>query len=154
MPDELYEKMRQAKNFQSALQMMRQLEFSLFDMRLHMEFDPKEENQIQRILDDVRSQVCVVPVPDFNRFQHGFSHIFAGGYAAGYYSYKWAEVMAADAFSLFEEKGLFDAQTARHFLTYILEPGGSAEPMELFKAFRGREPRVNALLKSAGIVEE
>ena len=101
----------------------------------------------------MRKEVCVIPVPEFNRFQHGFSHIFAGGYAAGYYSYKWAEVMAADAFSLFEEKGIFDSNTAHNFLTYILEPGGSAEPMELFKAFRGREPQVDALLRSSGIVE-
>ena len=153
LPDELYQKMRKAKNFQSALRMMRQLEFSLFDMRLHMEFDPQQKDQIQRILDDVRSHVCVIPAPEFNRFQHSFSHIFAGGYAAGYYSYKWAEVMASDAFSLFEEKGIFDEKTAKNFLSTILEPGGSEEPDKLFKAFRGRAPDVDALLKQSGIEE-
>lgn len=152
LPDELVEKMYNAKNFQSAMLMMRQLEFALFDMRLHMEFDPYQENQIQTILQKVREQVCVVPVPEFNRFQHSFAHIFAGGYAAGYYSYKWAEVMASDAFSLFEEQGIFDRNTAQHFLTYILEPGGSEDPAKLFKAFRGREPNVDALLKHSGIV--
>lgn len=152
LPDEVVEKMYNAKNFQSAMLMMRQLEFALFDMRLHMEFDPYQENQIQTVLQKVREQVCVVPVPEFNRFQHSFAHIFAGGYAAGYYSYKWAEVMASDAFSLFEEQGIFDRNTAQHFLTYILEPGGSEDPAKLFKAFRGREPNVDALLKHSGIV--
>ena len=151
LPEALFQKMHQAKNFQSALKMMRQLEFALFDMRLHQEFDPQQSGQIQHILDAVRTMVCVVPVPDFNRFQHGFSHIFAGGYAAGYYSYKWAEVMASDAFSLFQEKGVFDPETAQHFLMFLLEPGGSEDPAELFKAFRGREPRVEALLIQAGI---
>lgn len=152
LSDELFQRLYKAKNFHAAMQMMRQLEFALFDMRLHMEFDPKEKNQIQRILDEVRKEVCVIPVPDFNRFQHSFSHVFAGGYAAGYYSYKWAEVMAADAFSLFEEKGLFDPSSAQKFLTCILEPGGSEDPMDLFKTFRGREPKVEALLKQRGIL--
>ncbi|WP_423063285.1 oligopeptidase A [Candidiatus Paracoxiella cheracis] len=151
LPDELYQKMRKAQNFQAAILMMRQLQFALFDMRLHLEFDSRQEKQMQSILDEVRAQLQVIPVPAYNRFQHSFSHIFAGGYAAGYYSYKWAEVMASDAFSLFEEKGIFDQQTAQYFLTYILEPGGSEEPAKLFKAFRGREPKVDALLKHCGI---
>ncbi len=151
LPDELIEKMHRAKNFQSAMQMMRQLEFALFDFRLHMEFDPNKEDQIQHILNEVRLQVSVVPTPDFNRFQHGFSHIFAGGYAAGYYSYKWAEVMAADAFSLFAERGIFDQATSQKFLQTFLESGGAVEPMDLFIEFRGREPSVDALLKQSGI---
>lgn len=153
LPDELFTKLNNAKNFQSAMQMVRQLEFSLFDFRLHLEFDPKEKNQVQKILDEVRKQVSVVPIPKFNRFQHGFSHIFAGGYAAGYYSYKWAEVMASDAFSLFLEKGIFDAESARKFLIYILQPGGSEDPAILFARYRGREPQVDALLVQSGIKE-
>src|SRR5690606_37834753 len=129
----------------------RQLEFSIFDMRLHMSFDPQQKNQIQQLLDEVRAAVSVVPVVNYNRFQNGFSHIFAGGYAAGYYSYKWAEVMAADAFSLFEEKGIFDQTTAQKFLNTILESGGAEDPAVLFKKFRGREPRIEPLLKDAGI---
>jgi oligopeptidase A len=151
LPDDLFQRMLKAKNFQSGMQMMRQLEFAIFDMRLHTEFDPQQKNQIQQILDEVRAKVSVVPVVSYNRFQNSFSHIFAGGYAAGYYSYKWAEVMAADAFSLFEEKGMFDRVTARKFLHTILESGGSQDPMILFKTFRGREPRVDALLKQNGI---
>lgn len=152
MPDELFQRLHKTKNFHAGLQMMRQLEFGLFDMRLHMEFDSTQKNQIQQILNEVRKAVCVIPVPDFNRFQHSFSHIFAGGYAAGYYSYKWAEVMAADAFSLFEEKGIFDQDSARRFSACILESGGSEDPLNLFKAFRGREPKVEALLRQRGIV--
>ncbi len=151
LPDALFERMQEAKNYNTALQMMRQLELALFDMWIHLQYDPKQKDQIQHVLNEVRSRVAVVPVPEFNRFQHGFSHIFAGGYAAGYYSYKWAEVMAADAFSLFEEQGIFNPEAAKHFLTYILEPGGSADPADLFKAFRGRAPKVEALLKQSGI---
>lgn len=151
LPDELYQKMHRAQNFQSAMQMVRQLEFSLFDFRLHMEFDPSQENQIQAILDQVRKEVSVVRVPTFNRFQHSFAHIFAGGYAAGYYSYKWAEVMASDAFSLFKETGIFNSKTSKKFQETILEQGGSVEPMDLFIQFRGREPQIEALLKQTGI---
>ena len=152
LPDNLFQRLNKTKNFHAAMQMMRQLEFALFDMRLHLEFDPEEKNQIQRILNEVRSIICVISVPPFNRFQHSFSHIFAGGYAAGYYSYKWAEMMAADAFSVFEEKGIFDYDSAQQFLTYILEPGGSEDSMDLFKAFRGREPKIEALLRQRGIL--
>jgi oligopeptidase A len=153
LPDYLFKKMRKAKNFQSAMQMMRQIEFSLFDFLLHREFDSSIDGQVQSVLNAVREKVAVIPAAPFNRFQHGFSHIFAGGYAAGYYSYKWAEVMASDAFSLFEEKGIFDAESAQRFLTYILEPGGSEEPEDLYHKFRGRLPKVEALLKQTGIIQ-
>jgi oligopeptidase A len=151
LPDDLYRKMQAAKNFQAGMQMVRQLEFSLFDFRLHHEFDPARGARVQAILDEVRAEVAVIEAAPYNRFQHGFSHIFAGGYAAGYYSYKWAEVLSADAFSLFEERGIFDPETGRHFLRTVLEQGGTREPMELFIEFRGREPRIDALLRHSGI---
>ncbi|MGU5677381.1 oligopeptidase A [Aeromonas hydrophila] len=151
LPADLLEKMLTARNFQAAMQMLRQLEFALFDFRLHQEFDPASADQIPALLDEVRSQVAVMTPPAFNRFQHSFSHIFAGGYAAGYYSYKWAEVLSADAFSRFEEEGIFNPATGQSFLKNILEKGGSKEPMELFRAFRGREPQVDALLRHSGI---
>ncbi|WP_139706065.1 oligopeptidase A [Aeromonas hydrophila] len=151
LPADLLEKMLTARNFQAAMQMLRQLEFALFDFRLHQEFDPASTDQIPALLDEVRSQVAVMTPPAFNRFQHSFSHIFAGGYAAGYYSYKWAEVLSADAFSRFEEEGIFNPATGQSFLKNILEKGGSKEPMELFRAFRGREPQVDALLRHSGI---
>lgn len=151
LPADLLEKMLTARNFQAAMQMLRQLEFALFDFRLHQEFDPTNPDQIPTLLVEVRSQVAVMTPPAFNRFQHSFSHIFAGGYAAGYYSYKWAEVLSADAFSRFEEEGIFNPATGQSFLKNILEKGGSKEPMELFRAFRGREPQVDALLRHSGI---
>ncbi|WP_368170924.1 oligopeptidase A [Aeromonas sp. R9-2] len=151
LPADLLEKMLTARNFQAAMQMLRQLEFALFDFRLHQEFDPTNPAQLPVLLDEVRSQVAVMTPPAFNRFQHSFSHIFAGGYAAGYYSYKWAEVLSADAFSRFEEEGIFNPATGQSFLKNILEKGGSKEPMELFRAFRGREPKVDALLRHSGI---
>ena len=151
LPADLLEKMLTARNFQAAMQMLRQLEFALFDFRLHQEFDPANPEQTPALLSEVRSQVAVMTPPAFNRFQHSFSHIFAGGYAAGYYSYKWAEVLSADAFSRFEEEGIFNPATGQSFLKNILEKGGSKEPMELFRAFRGREPKVDALLRHSGI---
>lgn len=151
LPADLLEKMLTARNFQAAMQMLRQLEFALFDFRLHQEFDPANPAQLPALLDEVRSQVAVMTPPAFNRFHHSFSHIFAGGYAAGYYSYKWAEVLSADAFSRFEEEGIFNPATGQSFLKNILEKGGSKEPMELFRAFRGREPKVDALLRHSGI---
>ncbi len=147
----LYDNMIRARSFQSGMQMVRQLEFALFDFRLHLEFASNPELDIQQLLDEVRAQVAVVDAPAFNRFQHSFSHIFAGGYAAGYYSYKWAEVLSADAFSKFEEDGIFDQKTGRAFLQNILEQGGSRDPMELFIAFRGRAPSIAPLLRHAGI---
>ena len=149
LPKEKLEKMLAAKNFQGAMQMVRQIEFSLFDMRIHAEYQPGLN--IYQILDEVREQVAVIRPPSFNRFPNSFGHIFAGGYAAGYYSYKWAEVLSADAFSKFEEKGIFDRQTGLEFLEAILEQGGSREPMELFIEFRGREPQIDALLRHTGI---
>ena len=150
LPAELLEKMLAAKNFQSGMMMVRQLEFSLFDFQLHREYEAGKTD-VQTLLDRVRSQVAVLTPPAFNRFQHSFSHIFAGGYAAGYYSYKWAEVLSADAFSRFEEDGVFNTDTGRSFRENILEMGGSKEPMELFIAFRGREPSVEPLLRHCGI---
>jgi len=150
LPEALLEKMLAAKNFQSGMFMVRQLEFALFDFLLHRDYVPGETD-VQQVLNRVREQVSAVPVPAFNRFQHGFTHIFAGGYAAGYYSYKWAEVLSADAFSRFEEEGIFNPQTGADFRHCILEQGGSREPMELFVAFRGREPQVDALLRHSGI---
>jgi len=151
LPAELYEKMLAAKNFQSGLQMVRQLEYAIFDFRLHMDYDPQQGGRIYELLGEVRQQVAVIKAPSFNRFPHSFSHIFAGGYAAGYYSYKWAEVLSSDAFSMFEENGVFDRHTGMRFLSAILEQGGSREPMELFIEFRGREPQIDALLRHSGI---
>jgi len=151
LPQQLYERMQAARNFQSAMQMVRQLEFSIFDFRIHREFDPAKGGRVYEILDEVRQQVAVMKPASFNRFPHSFSHIFAGGYAAGYYSYKWAEVLSADAFSAFEEAGIFDRATGERFLTAILERGGSREPMELFIDFRGREPTIDALLRHSGL---
>ncbi len=153
LPAEMLEKLLAAKNFQSAMMTVRQLEFALFDFRLHLEFDPNLDDQVQTILNEVRNDVAVVPAPEFSRFQHGFSHIFGGGYAAGYYSYKWAEVLSADAFAKFQEEGIFNRQTGEKFLTSILEVGGSVDPMDMFVEFRGREPEIDALLKQDGILE-
>ncbi|CCG93543.1 oligopeptidase A [Marinobacter nauticus ATCC 49840] len=154
LPEDLLQKLLAAKNFQSGMAMVRQLEFSLFDFRLHAEFSEQAPTNPLDMHRTVREEIAVVQAPEFNRFPNAFSHIFAGGYAAGYYSYKWAEVLAADAFSLFEENGIFDPETGKAFLHNILEKGGSQEPMELFKAFRGREPEVDALLKQTGIADE
>ena len=151
LPQQLYERMQAARNFQSAMQMVRQLEFSIFDFRIHRDYDPAKGGRVYDILDEVRQQVAVMKPASFNRFPHSFSHIFAGGYAAGYYSYKWAEVLSADAFSAFEEAGIFDSETGKRFLTAILERGGSREPMELFIDFRGREPTIDALLRHSGL---
>jgi oligopeptidase A len=151
LPQELLDKMLAARNYQSAIQMMRQLEFSLFDMRIHHEFDATKGARISDILDEVREQTSVRIPPEYNRFQHSFGHIFAGGYAAGYYSYKWAEVLSSDAFARFEEEGIFSAATGRDFLHVILERGGSRKAADLFQEFRGREPRVEALLRHSGI---
>ena len=151
LPGELLDKLLAARNFQSAMILARQLEFSLFDFRLHREWGQTADQSVQALLDEVRAQVAVVPLPDFHRFQNSFSHIFAGGYAAGYYSYKWAEVLSADAFSRFEEEGIFNRDTGASFRRNILEAGGSQEPMELFVAFRGREPKIEPLLRHSGI---
>lgn len=157
LPRALFDKMRAAKNFQSGLQTLRQVELALFDMRLHVDGGsgiPGEHSgapRVQQVLDEVRQQVSVWLPPAFNRFQHSFSHIFAGGYAAGYYSYKWAEVLSADAYEAFEEEGVFNPAVGRRYREAILESGGSRPALESFKAFRGREPRIDALLRHQGM---
>lgn len=151
IPEEKVELLLKAKNFQSAMWLARQLEFTLFDFRIHAEFDPTKGNRIQSILDEVRAAVSVVPIAPYNQFQHGFSHIFAGGYAAGYYSYLWAEVLSSDAFVAFEENGIFDAATGRKFLHTILEVGSSRPIIDSFIAFRGQPPSIDALLRHLGI---
>jgi oligopeptidase A len=153
LPRELFDRMLAAKNFQSGLQTLRQVEFALFDMRLHAE--PGSEDRITELLDEVRNEVSVFKPPALNRFQHSFSHIFAGGYSAGYYSYKWAEVLSADAWSAFEESatdgGVLNVATGRRYRQAVLEAGGSRPAMESFKAFRGREPSIDALLRHQGM---
>lgn len=151
LPPELYDRMLAAKNFQSGMMMVRQLEFALFDLLLHARYNPDAGGQVRETLAQVRDRVAVVIPPEFNRFPNSFSHIFAGGYAAGYYSYKWAEVLSSDAFSLFEENGIFDADTGNAFLHEVLEKGGSRDAMELFVSFRGRKPSIDALLRHSGI---
>ncbi|MBA6364633.1 oligopeptidase A [Colwellia sp. BRX8-8] len=153
LPQAMLDKMLAAKNYQSAMQMLRQLEFSIFDFKMHKDYQPAQDNSgyIQQTLNQVREEYSVLKAADFNRFQHGFGHIFGGGYSAGYYSYKWAEVLSADAFSRFEEEGIFNPKVGNDFLTNILEKGGSQEPSVLFKAFRGREPEIDALLRHCGI---
>jgi oligopeptidase A len=131
------------------MQTLRQIEFSLFDMRLHAE--PGSDSAIQALLDEVRAEIAIVPAAPFNRSQHSFSHIFAGGYSAGYYSYKWAELLSADAWSAFEVEGVFNADTGQRYLHNILEVGGSRDAMDSFMAFRGREPSIDALLRHQGM---
>ncbi len=156
LPRALYEKMLAAKNFQSGLQTVRQIEFSLFDMLLHSNYDPATQT-VQQLLDGVRDEVAVLVPPSYNRFQDSFSHIFAGGYAAGYYSYKWAEVLSADAYAAFEEHAhdgdVLDVATGRRYRQEILEAGGSRPAIESFKAFRGREPSLDALLRHQGMAD-
>ncbi|MBE0401761.1 M3 family metallopeptidase [Halomonas sp. FME1] len=151
LPFDLLERLQAAKNFQSAMGMMRQIELSLFDLRLHHELSAPSASDVQALLDDVRAAVSVLPKAPFNRFQNSFGHIFAGGYAAGYYSYKWAEVLSADAWSAFEEAGIFDPETGQRFRREILEQGGARDAADLFVAFRGREPSVEPLLRHCGI---
>ncbi len=151
LPEDLYQKMQAARHFQTAMATVRQLEFALFDMRLHIDPQAAEPGKLEAIQQQVRNQVAVIKPPAFNRMAHSFSHVFAGGYAAGYYSYKWAEVLSADAFARFEEEGLFDAGIGESFLHEILEVGGSRKAMESFTAFRGRKPTVDALLRHNGL---
>jgi oligopeptidase A len=152
IPDDKIEMLIASRTFLAGLAMLRQLEFALFDFRLHARTKPATREEVQALLDEVRRQVSVVPAPAFNRFQCSFAHIFAGGYAAGYYSYKWAEVLAADAFAAFEEPGAFDHATAERFRRAILAVGGSRDAMESFVEFRGRPPELDALLRQAGII--
>ena len=156
LPRELFDKMIAAKNFQAGMQTVRQIEFSLFDMRLHGEFDalnpnPSGPKTALELIEQIRDEVAVVRPPKWNRFPNSFSHIFAGGYAAGYYSYKWAEVLSADAYSLFEELGVLSEQAGSRFKNEVLAKGGSRPAMESFVAFRGREPNIDALLRHNGM---
>ncbi|MEM9208400.1 MAG: M3 family metallopeptidase [Pseudomonadota bacterium] len=151
LPRDLFDKLNASRYCGAALAMLRQLEFALYDFRIHTSYDPDQGARILDVLHDVRDRVALITHPDFNRFPMSFSHIFAGGYAAGYYSYKWAEVLAADAFSAFEERGIFDTSTAASFRREILEVGGSRDIMQAFVAFRGRKPTLDALLRQSGI---
>jgi oligopeptidase A len=151
LPAEAQSRLIATRSFHAGLSMVRQLEFALFDFRIHAEYSPERGGRILEILREVRSEVAVIPVPPWNRFAHSFGHIFAGGYAAGYYSYKWAEVLAADAFAAFEEQGVFDRGIAQRFLDAILSRGGSRDALEAFVEFRGRRPDVRALLRQHGI---
>lgn len=151
LPAEFFQQLKAGRNFQSAMQMVRQLELALFDFRLHLEPQPPTAARIYQLLDEVRERVAVLKPPTFNRFPCNFAHVFAGGYAAGYYSYKWAEVLSADAYARFEEEGLFNPQTGRAFLESILEKGGSEDAMTLFEAFRGRKPSIEPLLHHSGL---
>ncbi len=151
LPRELFDKMLAAKNFQSGLQTMRQIEFSLFDMHMHYDYIPGASKSVLDLINEIRQQVAVIIPPEFNRFPNNFSHIFAGGYAAGYYSYKWAEVLSADAYSLFEENGVLSEEVGHRFWSEILGVGGSRSALESFVAFMGREPSIDALLRHNGM---
>jgi oligopeptidase A len=151
LPSETLHKLQATRTFQAGMQTVRQLEFGLFDFRLHAEYSPQRPARIAETLAEVREEVAVVKAPPFNRFPHSFQHVFSGGYAAGYYSYKCAEVLSADAFGAFEEKGIFDVATARRFLRAILERGGSRDAMEAFVEFRGRKPEIEPLLRQMGL---
>jgi oligopeptidase A len=151
LPEEVFARLDRSRHFGAGLAMLRQIEFALFDFRLHSEFDPAAPVDALQVLDQVREEIAVLIHPEFNRMPHAFSHIFSGGYAAGYYSYKWAEVLAADAFSAFAEAGIFDQQTAARFRNEILEVGGSKDIMDAYVAFRGRKPTMDALLRYSGI---
>jgi oligopeptidase A len=153
LPRTLFDKMLAAKNFQSGLQTLRQIEFALFDMLMHSSFEPGGGKSILQLLDEVRAEVAVLTPPAFHRFPHSFAHIFSGGYAAGYYSYKWAEVLSADAYSLFEENGVLNPDVGARFRGEILAMGGSRGAMQSFTAFRGREPSIEALLRHSGLLE-
>ena len=151
LPHNLFEKMVAAKNFQAGMQTVRQIEFSLFDIRLHSEFDPHGTATALDLIETVRDEVAVVRPPKWNRFPNNFTHVFSGGYAAGYYSYKWAEVLSADAYSMFEENGVLSRETGQRYWQEILAQGGSRSAMESFSAFRGREPSIDALLRHSGM---
>jgi oligopeptidase A len=151
LPREMFDKLDASRHAGAALAMLRQLELGLFDLRVHAEYDPDQPAPVLNTLAKVRDEVALIKHPEFNRLPHAFSHIFAGGYAAGYYSYKWAEVLAADAYAAFKEAGIFDKETASRFRREILEVGGSRDIMDAYIAFRGREPTIDALLRQTGI---
>ena len=150
LPKHLLTALLDAQTFQSGLQTLRQVEFALFDLKVHQMTPAPDAASIEHLLKDIRQQVALLPAPSFNRFAHSFSHIFAGGYAAGYYSYKWAEVLASDAFDRFETEGIFNATTGQDFRKAVLAVGGQVDALDAFKRFRGREPRIDALLRHQG----
>ena len=154
LPQELLGRLLGSRTFHAGLDAVRQIEFALFDFRLHAEYEPARGGRVREVLDEVRAEVAVILPPPKNRFAHGFTHVFAGGYAAGYYSYKWAEVLSADAFGAFEEEGVFDHAVATRFLDSILSQGGSVDAMEAFVRFRGRKPDSCALLRQDGLAAE
>jgi len=153
LPGALFESLKASRGFLSAMMMLRQVEFALLDFEMHAFYDEQNVESINQLLTRIRNEVAVIQPPEYSRSMHSFSHIFAGGYAAGYFSYKWAEVLSADAFSLFEEMGILNPEIGAKFKNTILAAGGSVDPMVLFKAFRGREPNITALLRHSGIVD-
>ena len=153
MPKKLFNKLLESKNFQSGMQTLRQVEFALFDIKLHSEYSSKNRN-FMKILDSARAQVSVMETPSWTKFPHSFSHIFSGGYSSAYYSYKWAEVLSADAYSLFEEIGILSKTAGNKFKKEILSKGGSRPAMESFIAFRGRKPEIQALLTHHGLMSQ
>jgi oligopeptidase A len=153
LPRELFDKMLAAKNFQIGMQTLRQVEFSIFDMRLHSDYDANGSKSVLELIDEVREEVAVLIPPKYNRFANSFAHIFSGGYAAGYYSYKWAEVLSADVYSMFEEHGVLNAEIGSRFRKEVLAVGGSRDAMKSFIAFRGREPSIEALLRHNGLAQ-
>ena len=150
LPADLLKALLDARHFQSGMQSLRQIEFALFDLNIHKTTPALNAAQIQATLDEIRQKYAVAPNASYNRFQHGFSHIFAGGYAAGYYSYKWAEVLASDAFDRFEKEGIFNTETGKQFRQFILAVGGKDTALDAFINFRGREPKIDALLRHQG----
>ena len=154
LPIEIMHKLQKSRTFLSGLAMVRQLEFGLFDFLIHSAEDKTSLDEVRGLMEEVRREVAVIFPPEYNRFANSFSHIFAGGYAAGYYSYKWAEVLAADSFAAFQEAGHFDRETAQRFRSSILAVGGSRDAIDAFVEFRGRAPKLEALLKQSGIVSE
>jgi oligopeptidase A len=153
LPEDKIAQLLRTRSFQAGLATLRQVEFALFDFRLHAEYDPARGGRVAGILAEVRNEVAVIKVPEWNRFPNNFGHIFAGGYAAGYYSYKWAEVLSADAFAAFEESGIYNADTAARFVDNILARGGSRDALEAFVGFRGRKPSIEPLLRQHGIAQ-
>ncbi|MFN7644866.1 MAG: M3 family metallopeptidase, partial [Burkholderiales bacterium] len=154
LPAEMLRKLQGTRTFQAGMHTARQLEFALFDFRLHAEYVPGSPPRIAETLAEVRKEVAVVRPPAFNRFPNSFQHVFSGGYAAGYYSYKWAEVLSADCYAAFEEEGVFNSDTGQRFLDEILSVGGSRPAIDSFRAFRGRAPSIDALLRHNGMVQE
>jgi len=153
MPEDLFKKMVEAKNFMSGIQTLRQVEFSVFDLLVHLDSPAGSLEELMKILEGLRKDLSVIPVPEYNRFPHSFSHIFAGGYAAGYYSYKWAEVLSADAFGMSQENSMSLGEVGAKFLEEVISKGGLRSSLENFIGFRGREPNIDALLQHTGLSE-